>query len=57
MDGSMKLDQGTQHTIAKWTVIGVGAAGVGAALGFLTIGIGSLVAGVGKITLGGGWPT
>ncbi|MBD8589201.1 phage tail tape measure protein [Peribacillus simplex] len=48
-----KLDQGTQHTIAKWTAIGVGAAGVGAALGFLTIGIGGLVAGVGKITLGG----
>ncbi|MET1177569.1 phage tail tape measure protein [Peribacillus simplex] len=48
-----KLDQGTQHSIAKWTAIGVGVAGVGAALGFLTIGIGGLVTGVGKITLGG----
>ncbi|MDV7767605.1 phage tail tape measure protein, partial [Peribacillus sp. CSMR9] len=48
-----KFDVGTQHTIAKWTAIGVGAAGVGAALGFLTIGIGGLVTGVGKITLGG----
>ncbi|QOS90217.1 phage tail tape measure protein [Peribacillus sp. JNUCC41] len=48
-----KLDQGTQHSIAKWTAIGVGVAGVGAVLGFLTIGIGGLVTGVGKITLGG----
>ncbi|WP_260286355.1 phage tail tape measure protein [Peribacillus aracenensis] len=48
-----KLDQGTQHSIAKWTAIGVGVAGVGAALGFLTIGIGGLVTGVGKITRGG----
>ncbi|WMX57453.1 phage tail tape measure protein [Peribacillus sp. R9-11] len=48
-----KLDEGTQHSLAKWTAIGVGVAGVGAALGFLTIGIGGLVTGVGKITLGG----
>lgn len=48
-----KLDEGTQHSLAKWTAIGVGVTAVGLALGFLTIGIGGLVTGFGKMTRGG----
>ncbi|WP_150284163.1 phage tail tape measure protein [Rummeliibacillus sp. TYF-LIM-RU47] len=48
-----KLDESTQHNIAKWTAIGIGVTGVGAALGFVTFGIGSLITGFGRLARGG----
>ncbi|MGE7621690.1 phage tail tape measure protein [Viridibacillus sp. NPDC096237] len=54
MDWFNGLDKSTQQTLAKWSLIGIGATGLVASLGIVAIGVGGVVTAVGKLKKAGG---